>query len=239
MPHDRSALVAAAPIRNPGGRVEWSGSRPPSSAARAIPRRVVAEAGDPTGLQGRCRHLGRRACSHDQRTRQPGTLRCKLGPCPWTVHPAGTRCRTTRVSGCTGMGSVGSVPRSGVRASGASVRRPEAPQPWKRLLGLWVLLSVVGVIAGVASWHPGSQDSHGCPQDSAVMPATVVLWLVGVVIAVLGVLVERSVGSPVPRHGTASSAAVVRRAVRPRRSCAAVVRVRHGLQHVLEPVSPN
>jgi hypothetical protein len=64
--------------------------------------------------------------------------------------------------------------------------RPEAPHPWKRLVGLWVLLSVVGVVAGTASWHPASQDSRGCPQDSTVMPATVGLWLAGVVIAMLG-----------------------------------------------------
>ena len=58
-----------------------------------------------------------------------GMVRCKLASCPWTVHPAGTRYRTTRASGCTGTGSVGKAPLSGVRVRGDSfgARMPLSP----------------------------------------------------------------------------------------------------------------
>lgn len=58
-------------------------------------------------------------------------------------------------------------------------------------MGLWVVLSVMGVVAGMASWETEAVDARGCPTEGApVAMLTIVLWLLGLALAAAGLWVN-------------------------------------------------
>lgn len=81
----------------------------------------------------------------------------------------------------------------------AAEREPLAlAQPWLLIFVAWVVLTVVGAVAGGASWHAGTVDATGCQTDSSVEPLTWALWLLGLGLAWGTVLAGRAWSR---RHG--------------------------------------